>query len=119
FRAEEEASLQVLEQTQQRFDVGLIPITDVYDSQANADLANVNRLVEENNLSQAEEALEAIIGRSFGELDGLSSEFPIVANENSLTEWETLALENNPTVRSAVLDFEARKDDAKAVRATM
>lgn len=119
FQAEEEASLQVLEQAQQRFEVGLIPITDVYDSQANADLAAVNRLVEENNLSQRREALEAIIGQPFGELDGLAENFPIEPSENSLEEWEQLGQENNPTILSAKLDFEARKDDAKAARSAM
>src|SRR5690606_16175119 len=84
FQGEEEASLQVLEQTRQRFEVGLIPITDVYDSQANADLASVNRLVEENTLSQRREALEAIIGQGFGELDSLGEAFPIVPSENAL-----------------------------------
>lgn len=119
FQAEEEASLQVLEQTRQRFEVGLIPITDVYDSQANADLAAVNRLVEENTLSQRREALEAIIGQSFGELDSLGEAFPIVPSENSLEEWEQLGQANNPSVRSAELDFAARKDDAKAARSAM
>lgn len=119
FQAEEDASLQVLEQTRQRFEVGLIPITDVYDSQANADLAAVNRLVEENTLSQRREALEAIIGQGFGELDSLGEAFPIEPSENALEEWERLAQENNPAVRSAILDFEARKDDALAARSAM
>src|SRR5699024_10361578 len=42
FRAEENAAARVLEQTEERFEVGLVPITDVYDSQANHDLARVN-----------------------------------------------------------------------------
>jgi outer membrane protein len=119
FRAEEAASLRVLEQTKQRFDVGLIPITDVYDSQANADLASVNLLVEENNLNQRLEALEAITGQPFESLEGLSTDFPIVATDSALEEWVSLGLENNPAVRSAILDFDAKKDDAKSARARM
>lgn len=119
FEGEEAAALRVLEQTQQRFDVGLIPITDVYDSQANADLASVNRLVEENNLSQRLEALEAITGRPFETVAMLMEEFPIAAHETPMEEWVELALANNPAVQSAELDFEAKKDDAKAARARM
>jgi outer membrane protein len=119
FEGEEAAALRVLEQTQQRFDVGLIPITDVYDSQANADLASVNRLVEENNLSQRLEALEAITGRPFETVEMLMDEFPITPHETPLEEWVQVALEQSPTVQSAELDFEAKKDDAKSARARM
>jgi len=119
FRAEESASLRVLDQTRQRFEVGLVPITDVYDSQANADLATVNLLVEENTLNQRLEALEAIIGRPVQGVDGLEAEFPIVANESTLEEWVNTGLAQNPAVRSAEIDFEAKKDDAKAAKSAM
>lgn len=119
FEAEEAAALRVLEQTQQRFDVGLIPITDVYDSQANADLASVNLLVEENNLAQRLEALEAITGRPFESVEMLAEGFPIEPHETPLEEWVEVALQTSPAVRSAELDFEAKKDDAKAARSRM
>jgi outer membrane protein len=119
FEAEEAAALQVLEQTQQRFDVGLIPITDVYDSQASADLANVNRLVEENNFRQRLEVLESITGRPFEDVAMLLETFPIAAHETPMEEWVEIALQTNPTVRSAELDFDAKKDDAKSARARM
>ncbi|MGP1609933.1 MAG: TolC family protein, partial [Burkholderiales bacterium] len=51
-QAEEAAATQLLEQTQQRFDVGLIPITDVNDSQFRADAVTVRRLQAENILNQ-------------------------------------------------------------------
>lgn len=120
FQAEEEAAAQVLEQTRERFEVGLIPITDVYDSQANHDLARVNRLVEENNLYQAFEALEAITGRAHNNLESLDPEFPIESlNPESLEEWVNLALDNNLAIKAAEYDLEAKKDDAKSARAAM
>jgi outer membrane protein len=120
FRAEEDAAARVLEQTRERFEVGLIPITDVYDSQANNDLARVNRLVEENNLNQAYEALEAITGRPHNNLETLNSDFPIESlTPSSLEEWVNLALENNLAIKSAQFDFAAKKDDARSARATM
>jgi outer membrane protein len=118
FVAEENAAKQVLDQTKQRFDVGLVAITDVYDSQASADLASVNRLVEENNLNQRLEALEAITGQPHQSLASLGENFPIVSLEPaSMNEWVNLSQENNLTVKIAALDFEAKKDDAKATRA--
>jgi outer membrane protein len=119
FQAEEAASLQVLDQTQQRFDVGLIPITDVYDSQAAADLASVNRLVEENNLSQRFEALEAITGVDYTSVASLSEEFPIITSETSLEEWLALTMDGNLSLQSAELDYEAKKEDARAARSAM
>jgi len=120
FRAEEDAAARVLEQTRERFEVGLIPITDVYDSQANYDLARVNRLVEENNLNQAREALEAITGMSHGELESLTEEFPIASvAPSSLDEWVNLAMENNLSIKAAEFEFGARSEDAKSARAAM
>jgi outer membrane protein len=120
FRAEEDAAEQVLEQTRERFEVGLIPITDVYDSQANYDLARVNRLVEENNLSQRFEALEAITGRSHNMLESLSEEFPIDSlSPQTLEAWVGIAMDSNLSIKAAEYDFEAKKDDAKSARAAM
>lgn len=120
FEAEEEAASQVLEQTRERFEVGLIPITDVYDSQANYDLARVNRLVEENNLNQALEALEAITGMPHQNLETLSEDFPIErVDPTSLQEWVNLAMDNNLAIKSAEFDLEAKEEDAKSARAAM
>src|SRR5690606_24271988 len=114
-----DASLRVLEQTQQRFDVGLIPITDVYDSQANADLATVNVLVEENNLDQAFEALEAITGVSYNNIAELDTEFPITTSDTSLDEWTMVTLDNNLALQAAEIGLEAREEEARAARAAM
>jgi len=119
FMAEEEAANSVLEQTQQRFDVGLVAITDVYDGQANADLASVNRLVEENTLSQSLEALEAITGQPHMDLEGLSTDFPIIAPDTPMEDWMAVANQNSPAVRAAELDVAAREEDAKSAKARL
>ncbi len=118
-QAEEAASMQLLEQTQQRFDVGLIPITDVNDSQSQSDAVTVRRLVAENTLNQRFEALEAITGMDYTNLSTLSPEFPITTSENSLDEWTSMTLEGNLALQSAELTVEARKEDARAARAAM
>ena len=119
FIAEEQASMQVLDQTQQRFEVGLVPITDVYDSQANADLATVNRLVEENNLNQRLEALEAITGRTHMEIATLDEAFPIEPSDTPIEDWMQVAMMNNLQIKAAESNFEARKQDALSARARM
>lgn len=119
FRAEVEASQQVLDQTQQRFDVGLVPITDVYDSETNADLAQVNLLVEENNLAQSLEALEAITGMPYSNVSELNDNFPITTANTSLEEWTALAMEQNLALQAAETDLEAKKEDARSARAAM
>ncbi len=120
FRAEEEAALSILEQTRERFEVGLVAITDVYDSQANYDLARVNRLVEENNLEQSMEALEAITGRNHRLIEPLREDFPIEsADPSSLEEWVNIAEENNLAIIAAAFQLEAMRDEAKAATSAM
>jgi outer membrane protein len=119
FIAEEEASQQVLEQTRQRFEVGLVPITDVYDSQANADLATVNRLVEENNLNQRLEALEAITGRAHGDLSTLDEAFPIESSDMPIEDWITVAMDSNLMIKAAEFDLASKEEDARSAKARM
>jgi outer membrane protein len=118
-QAEEAAAQQLLDQTQQRFDVGLIPITDVNDSQFRADEVTVRRLQAENILSQRFEALEAITGLDYSTISSLSPEFPITRPEASLDEWNSLTINNNLQLQSAQLDLEAKREDARAARAAM
>jgi outer membrane protein len=118
-QAEEAAATQLLEQTQQRFDVGLIPITDVNDSQFRSDEVTVRRLQAENILSQRFEALEAITGVDYATVATLNPEFPITPPESSLDEWNSLTRDNNIQLQSAQLDLEAKREDARAARAAM
>jgi outer membrane protein len=119
FRAEEEAAAQVLQQTEQRFEVGLnATITDVYESQTSYDLTRVSRLVEENNLAQRLEALEVLTGQSHSMLESLDEEFPISGAVPAVLEsWESAASENNLSVKAAEYQFESSKEDAKSARA--
>ncbi len=119
FEAQENASNQLLEQTQQRFDVGLIPITDVNNTQATADRNTVSRLRGENALNQAFEALEAITGVDYMEVSTLSPEFPIVNSDTSLDQWTTMTMDSNLNLQIAETDLEAKENDARAARAAM
>ncbi|HTR01005.1 MAG TPA: TolC family outer membrane protein [Candidatus Acidoferrum sp.] len=117
FITEEKAAQQVLEQTKQRFDVGLVAITDVYDSQASADLAAVNTLTEANNLRQRLDTLGAITGLKYMDVDSLSDDYPIVAvNPATPDAWIKIAEESNLAIKIAALDLESKTYDAKAAK---
>ena len=74
-QAQERAFERQLEQTRQRFEVGLIAITDVYEAEAARDLAQVTRIVDENNVAVAKENLSVLTGQAPGTLFVLGEEF--------------------------------------------
>ena len=74
-RKPKSAPLSATEQTRQRFEVGLIAITDVYEAEAARDLAQVTRIVDENNVAVAKENLSVLTGQTPGALFVLGETF--------------------------------------------
>lgn len=111
---EEEAAQRSLEQTQQREEVGLVAITDVYDAQAAYDLAVNTTILQRDFLQSRYEALEAITGRSHPEIMPLAAEFPIVSAEGSLIEWENQADDNSLAVAAAEFTLDAQRNTLRA-----
>jgi len=92
-----------LEQAQQRFDVGLIAITDVYEAQAGVDQARANQIDAENNLDDSKEALIEIIGEHKIELNSLSKTINLSPpSPNNSSEWSKVAETSNLTIISAL-----------------
>lgn len=116
--AEEKAIQRQLEQTQQRFDVGLIAITDVHEAKARYDLALVNRLNEQGQLGIALEALTVITGRVHSKLGRLAENFPVANPEPADRKaWEDFALQNNLDLKAAYAAADAELLNAKATKA--
>lgn len=114
-QAQERAFERQLEQTQQRFEVGLIAITDVYEAQAARDLAEVNRIVDENNVAVALERLSVLTGKEHSNLDVLEPNFTATPPEPAdRTAWVDFALENNFNLQAARYAEEAARQLAKA-----
>ncbi len=114
-QAQERAFERQLEQTQQRFEVGLIAITDVYEAQAARDLAQVTRIVDENNVAVALERLSVLTGQSHSNLDVLREDFGITPPDPvDRSEWVDFALENNFSLQAARFREEAARQTAKA-----
>ncbi len=67
-RAEKAAVGRQLEQTKQRFEVGLSAITDVHDAQAQYDGVLADEVLAENSLTNSYEALREITGQEYSKL---------------------------------------------------
>jgi outer membrane protein len=104
--AEREAIDRQLEQTQQRFDVGIATITDVVESQAAYDLANAAVISAENELANSGERLRETAGKYVELLSALKTDTPLVSPEpTDINQWSDVALTQNPSLlvsRSAV-----------------
>ena len=116
-QAQERAFERQLEQTQQRFEVGLIAITDVYEAQAARDLAQVTRLVDENNVAVALEQLSVLTGQRHGNLNILREDFEVNPPEPmDRAAWVDFALENNFLLKASGSSEDAARQTAKAHR---
>jgi len=94
--SEMEAFGQQLEQSRQRFEVGLIAITDVEEAKAGFDLARAQVIVAENALDNAREALREVTGRYHEQVLGLGSEMPLESPvPDDIDRWTETALEQN------------------------
>lgn len=114
-KAEERATKRQLEQTQQRFDVGLIAITDVHEARAVYDDNVVRRLTDEGNLGTAYEALTVLTGLPHSDLWMLNKDFPVIdPNPQSRGAWVEYALLNNYSLKAAFYAMEAARENAAA-----
>ncbi|MFA0812996.1 TolC family outer membrane protein [Microbulbifer epialgicus] len=113
--AEEQALAKQLEQTQQRFEVGLTAITDVYDSQAAYDSSVARRLTAQDDLLSDFDALSVLTGGYHDEVAPLVDTFqvaPPVPAERA--DWVEFALANNFDLKAARLNAEAARYNARS-----
>jgi outer membrane protein len=117
-KAEERAIQRQLEQTRERFEVGLLPVTDVHEAQAVFDDAAVNSLEARGALNIAFEALEVLTGKSHSVLAGLMDNFAATNPTPEVSEaWVDLAMGNNFQLKVAELGKDAAYNEAKAAAA--
>jgi outer membrane protein len=115
--AEENALSHQLEQTRQRFDVGLTAITEVHEAQAAFDSATAATLEARGNLNINFEALEVLTGQSHEQIAPLAPQFPVVEPVPSdRHEWVQFSLKNNYALKASKLNAEAADQVAKAAR---
>ncbi|APR65571.1 hypothetical protein CN03_00750 [Thalassolituus oleivorans] len=98
-KAEEKAVKRSLEQTKQRYDVGLIAITEVYEAQAGYDLSYVNLLGQEAALEISYEAVENLTGERYESVAPLKEKIVMELPEPSdPNEWVASGLSKYPSI---------------------
>lgn len=107
---EKQAIAKQLEQAKVRFDVGIIPITDVYEAQAAFDATTANELEAANQLDNQKEALREIIGDNEGTLNALGETLPLKKPEpDNMSKWSDTAETNNLSVIAAFNQMEVTR----------
>lgn len=108
--AEREAIARQLEQTNQRFDVGIATITDVTESQAAYDLAHAAVIHAENEVENSKERLREPLGQYIETLATLKDDAkPVSPQPENIEEWSNNALAQNPAIAVAQLAVEDSK----------
>jgi outer membrane protein len=110
--ANRQAIARQLEQAKQRFEVGLIAITDVQESQAAYDQAVADEIAAKRVLATAREQLREITGEYVGALSAPGDEFPMrPPDPTSEKDWVDLALGQNLVLISSRLDEQIARDE--------
>ncbi len=110
--ADREAIARQLEQAKQRFDVGLIAITDVQESQAAYDQSIANEIGAKRSLATSREFLREITGQYVAELDAPGDDFPLLnPDPNSESSWVDLSLGQNLNLVASRLDESLARDE--------
>jgi outer membrane protein len=111
-QTEKESLLSQLEQARQRFDVGLIAITDVQEAQAGYDRALASEISAQNQVENANEALREVTESYHIDLLPLGETMPLVVPEpTDIEAWTEAALENNLELNAAQLESEIARDE--------
>ena len=98
-KAQLEATGRQLDQAKQRFEVGLIAITDVHEAQATFDRDRAGEIQAENALDNAWEALLEVIGSGQDVLAELGESMPLSTPEPADVEaWSSTAQQQNYAV---------------------
>lgn len=115
--AEVEAIERQLEEAQERFEVGLVPITDSKSAQASYDLAVSREIEARNEIDNAREALRTIVDRRVGALAEVQAELPLERPEpDDVGDWVERAREQNPEYLAARSNSEAARQGIRQAR---
>jgi len=106
--AERKAIGKQLEQSTERFNVGLSAITDVKEQQASYDVSKADEIIATNDLSNKREALRFIINTFPENLKVADENMPLVIPEPmNIDAWVDKSMKNNFSIVSANYSLEA------------
>ncbi|MEH0687544.1 outer membrane channel protein TolC [Vibrio cholerae] len=111
-QAEKAAVGRQLEQTKQRFEVGLSAITDVHDAQAQYDSVLADEVLAQNTLTNSYEGLREITGQSHSELYVLDTDrFSATKTQAAIDALVEEAQQKNLSLLSARIAQDVAKDN--------
>lgn len=111
-QAEKAAVGRQLEQTKQRFEVGLSAITDVHEAQAEYDTVLAEEVAAQNTLVNSYEDLREITGQDHSQLDTLdTARFTASKSDTDLNTLVQQAEEENLSLLSARIAKDIAKDE--------
>lgn len=112
-QAEKRAIERQLEQTKQRFEVGLTAITDVHEAQANYDSTVAQEIVAENQIETAREALRVITGTYHDKLNVLNTDLfsTVPPSPEKVDDWLSIAKDSNLSLLAERLSIDIAKTD--------
>jgi outer membrane protein len=109
-QAEKAALERQLDQSKQRFDVGLSAVTDVQDAQARYDLTTASLIQAQQALENAKEALAVITGTPITQITTLQDDFPLPApTPDNVDNWVSSAKQGNFDLLTAQLQADISK----------
>lgn len=116
--AEKAAIGRQLDQAKQRFEVGLIAITDIHEAQARYDLTVAQEIDARKQVANAMEALREVTGTGYEALMPLAENLPLQPPAGDDAEaWVEQGIEQNPLVAAAREATEAASKEIERQRA--
>lgn len=113
-RAEKDSLKSQLDQAQQRFEVGLIAITDVQEAQAGHDRALASEISAQNAVENAREALREVTESYSAQLVALGDKMPLTVPEPlDIESWTQTALQSNLNLKAAEIGAEIAHDEIR------
>jgi len=112
--AEKESLAKELEQTKQRFEVGLIAITDVHETQARYDQSLASEIIAQNLLDNSYESLRQITGTHMQNLAMLKDKIPLITPQPAnINDWMKVAERSNISLRTNQLSVDIARQEIK------
>jgi len=106
-----------LEQSEKRFEVGLIAVTDVQEAKAAFDSATATLIQAKRNLATTGERLRELTGDAYDELSKPGSDMPLQAPSPANPEdWVRLAMDQNARLISSRLAADITRHDVSSER---
>ena len=117
-KAEEAAFKRQLDQARERFDVGLSDKTDVLEAQAGYDTARANRMIAEQQVDDAFQALITLTNRQYSSLEGVRHTLPVVVpTPNDAKAWVDTAAQQNLNLQASNYAVDAAEETLRQSKA--